>query len=243
MTDVGTIESPGQKVESIRGARDAWIARPTPARIHARLSAGRVTGTSVSSAHRHDVGIRPYGPGDFPLLERLLGDPVTTLHIGGPESSAALIARHERYLGHDGSTGGLFTVVLAPESSAVGWVGYWESSWQGETVWECGWHVLPEHQGRGVAAAATALMLDQARARGLYRHMHAFPSVDNVASNALCRRLGFELLGAADVEYPKGCLMHANNWRLDLGPGCGRLTRRAGGRIGVKAKERGTASG
>ena len=40
--------------------------------------------------------------------------------------------------------------------------------------------------------------------------------MDNVASNVLCRRLGFELLGEEDVEYPKGGMMRSNAWRLDL---------------------------
>jgi RimJ/RimL family protein N-acetyltransferase len=164
-----------------------------------------------------DVSLRPYGGDDFWLLERLLGDPGMTAFLGGPESPDALVARHERYLRHDESAGGLLTVLAGPEKIAVGWVGYWESSWAGETVWECGWHVLPEHQGRGIAGCAATLMLERAQEHGRYRFMHAFPSVDNVASNNLCRRLGFELLGEADIEYPKGHMMRSNNWRLYLG--------------------------
>ncbi|MFU8891302.1 MAG: GNAT family N-acetyltransferase [Anaerosomatales bacterium] len=164
----------------------------------------------------HDVSIRPYGPDDLPLLERLLGDPAMTVHLGGPESPEALTARHQRYLALDRASGAVFTVLVGPERVAAGWVGYWESEWPGEKVWECGWHVLTEHQGRGVATKATALVLDEVRARSTYRYVHAFPSVDNAAFNALCRRLGFELLGEEDVEYPRGSMMRSNNWRLDL---------------------------
>jgi len=46
--------------------------------------------------------------------------------------------------------------------------------------------------------------------------MHAFPSVDNAPSNAICRRLGFELLEACEFEYPKEHFMTCNDWRLDL---------------------------
>lgn len=170
----------------------------------------------MSTGASLEVTIRSYGAEDLPLLERLLGDPAMTTYIGGPESPDAIAARHQRYLARDASSGGVFTVVVGQKHSAVGWVGYWESSWQGETVWECGWHVLREYQGRGVASAAMALVLDEVRSRGTSRYLHAFPSVDNAASNALCRRLGFQLLGTADVEYPKGSTMHSNNWRLDL---------------------------
>ena len=162
------------------------------------------------------VDIRPYGPDDLSLLERLLGDPLMMVHLGGAESREGIRARHERYLDLDGSKDGLFAIVAGAERAAVGWVGYWETSWRGATMWECGWHVLPEHQGAGVATAGTALMVERVRARRSHRFLHAFPAVENAASNALCRRLGLELLGEVEVEYPKGSMMRSNDWRLDL---------------------------
>ena len=48
--------------------------------------------------------------------------------------------------------------------------------------------------------------------------MHAYPAVDNAPSNGLCRKLGFELLGPSDFEWPpgSGTLMRCNDWRFDL---------------------------
>ena len=83
-------------------------------------------------------------------------------------------------------------------------------------MWECGWHVLPEYQGAGVATAAMSLVISDVRTRETHGALHAFPSADNVASNKLCSRLGFELLGETEVEYPKGHTMRSNNWRLRL---------------------------
>ena len=40
---------------------------------------------------------------------------------------------------------------------------------------------------------------------------------DVALSNALCRTLGFELLGEVSVEYPKDHEMRSNDWRLDVG--------------------------
>ncbi|OFW61861.1 MAG: hypothetical protein A2133_02610 [Actinobacteria bacterium RBG_16_64_13] len=162
------------------------------------------------------VHLRPYAAEDLQLLERLLGDAGEMAHLGGPESPEAIRSRHRRYLASDGSTDGLFTIILEPEATAVGWVGYWEIDWRGGKVWECGWHLVPEHQGAGVATAGMVLLLEVSRARGSHRFMHAFPSADNTRSNALCRRLGFELLGEEQVEYPKGHMMRSNDWRLDL---------------------------
>ena len=158
------------------------------------------------------VSLRPWRPDDLPLLERLLGDPVMTRHLGGPETPLQLRARHQRYL--DDRSSGLFAVVLG--ALPVGWVGYWERSWQDEQVWECGWSVLPEHQGRHVATAATALLVARARADGRHRYLHAFPAVANGPSNGVCRSVGFTLLGECDVEYPPGHHLRCNDWRLDL---------------------------
>lgn len=167
------------------------------------------------SSPRPDVDIRPYREDDLGLLRRLLGDPAMMAYLGGPESPEAIAARHQRYL-HDSPSQRLFTIVLGAEAAPVGWAGYWETRWDRRDVWECGWHVLPEHQRKGVASAAVALVLDKARAEDRRRYMYAFPSVDNAASNSLCRRLGFERRGEAEVEYPKGRWMQASVWRLDL---------------------------
>ena len=81
---------------------------------------------------------------------------------------------------------------------------------------EMGWGILPEYQGRGIASAAVAQAIEQARATSRRAAIHAFPSVDNAPSNAVCRKLGFELLGAVEFEYPKGNWMPSNDWRFML---------------------------
>ncbi|MDI1462136.1 GNAT family N-acetyltransferase [Catellatospora sp. KI3] len=103
-----------------------------------------------------------------------------------------------------------------PDGEAVGTIGWWAPEWQGETGYESGWHILPGFQGRGIAVAAARQIVAITRAAGRYRWLCAFPSVDNPASSAICRRIGFELAGESDFEYPKGHLMRSNVWRLDL---------------------------
>jgi RimJ/RimL family protein N-acetyltransferase len=167
----------------------------------------------------HEVMLDPYRDGDRELLQRLLGDPAMMRFLGGPEPVAALDRRHARYLSADPVTHGIFTIVLAPDSERVGWVGFWEHSWQAQLAWECGWHVLPEFQGRGIASQATVLMLDEARKRARHRYVDAFPNVENETSNRVCARVGFERLGEVDVEFPKGHSMHSAHWRYDLSGG------------------------
>jgi RimJ/RimL family protein N-acetyltransferase len=162
------------------------------------------------------VQIEPWADGDLPLLRRIMGDPAMTEHLGGPESEEKLVARQARYERLDPNQGRMFKIVDEESGEGVGSVGYWEKDWRDTTVWETGWSVLPEFQGRGIAGEATRLAIEAARDEGKHRWFHAFPSVDNAPSNAICRKLGFELLGAFDFEYPPGNPMRCNDWRLDL---------------------------
>ena len=69
--------------------------------------------------------IEPWGEDDQPLLERLLGDPAMTEHLGGPESPEKIADRHKRYLNAKPGAVEMFKVV--DESGVgVGSVGYWE---------------------------------------------------------------------------------------------------------------------
>jgi RimJ/RimL family protein N-acetyltransferase len=163
------------------------------------------------------VRIEPWGEGDLPLLQRLLGDPEMTKHLGGPESSQKIIERQARYERmKDGDKGRVFKVVKEPDGETVGWVGYWDKTWRDETIYEVGWSVLPAHQGRGIASMATAQAIARARSDGKHRFLHAFPSVDNLPSNAICRKLGFTFVEKREFEYPPGRFMQCNDWRLDL---------------------------
>ncbi|WP_329248763.1 GNAT family N-acetyltransferase [Streptomyces sp. NBC_01478] len=159
------------------------------------------------------VRLRPWADGDLWLLERL-NSPEMTVHLGGPETDERLAARHRRYVGLE--QGCMYRVESAASGETVGSIGYWERAWQGEPVWETGWGVLPEFQGRGLAARAARAVVDVARDAGRHRYLHAFPGVGHHASNSVCRKAGFTLLGEVEFEYPKGCWITSNDWRIDL---------------------------
>ena len=162
-----------------------------------------------------DVLLQPWSEGDLPLLEKLMGDPEMTVHLGGPETPDQILKRHQRYLQLPESDQ-MFKIVWGPESEGVGSVGYWEINWRDQLVYETGWSVLPEYQGRGIATKASQAVIEHARREPRYPFMHAFPSVQNEASNAICRKLGFTLIEECQVEYPPGHSMTVNDWRLDL---------------------------
>jgi RimJ/RimL family protein N-acetyltransferase len=161
---------------------------------------------------RRVAHIEPWGAGDLPLLEKL-NDPEMTKHVGGPESEEKLTERQSKYEKADSRQ---YRIVVEAGGDGVGWVGYWEMTWDDEPVWETGWAVLPSFQGRGVASSATAQLIELARAERLHRYMHAFPRVENGPSNAICRKLGFTLRGEVDFPARRGGTVRCNDWRLDL---------------------------
>lgn len=164
-------------------------------------------------ANAHGVRIEPWGTDGLGLLERLLGDPSTMRHLGGPEPPEK-IAERQRSYEQPGSR--QFAILVEAVSGPVGWVGYWERDWRETHVFEIGWSLLPAFHGRGIATAATHQTIKRAAEERARRYIHAFPNVDNGPSNAVCRKTGFVLIGEVDVEYPAGNFMRCNDWQVDL---------------------------
>jgi RimJ/RimL family protein N-acetyltransferase len=161
-----------------------------------------------------EVRLEPWGEGDLWLLEQSNTEEMTAF-LGGPETPQKVASRHRKYV-ENAFTGQMLVIVL-PDGERVGSIGYWEHEEpDGTTVWETGWGVLPQFHGRGIAAAAVAALVELVTAKRSHRTLHAYPSVDNAASNALCRKAGFTLRGEVEFEYPKGQWMRCNDWALDL---------------------------
>ena len=154
------------------------------------------------------IRLEPWGPDDYPLLEKTVGDPAMMTYLGGPETAEKMAERQERFANPETQ---MFKIVDEESAEAIGSVGFWEKEWRGETVHEVGWFVIPEFQGRGIAIAAMKKLIELAGPRPI----HAFPNVENAASNAICRKLGFSRLGEMDFEYPPGQWMRCADWRLE----------------------------
>jgi RimJ/RimL family protein N-acetyltransferase len=139
--------------------------------------------------------------------------PEQTMHLGGPETAEKLLFRQARYLTYHrlGET-----EMIAADGEVVGSVGYWTTQWKGEAAYETGWAILPAYQGRGLGSAGTRAMMERLKPVAVHRYVFAFPTPENPGSNAICRKLGFELMGVEQAEYPKGVWSPHNVWRLDL---------------------------
>lgn len=150
-------------------------------------------------------------------MQKLMGDPNVMAHLGGPETPEQIERRNKRYASlAETGTNQMFKIVLAPEAEPVGKIGYWKKNWRDQLIYEMGWMILPEYQGRNLATQAGQAVIELLRQEHQFPFIHAFPSVENPASNAICRKLGFTLIEECLYEYPPGHQMLINDWRLSL---------------------------
>jgi len=162
------------------------------------------------------VWLKPWSPNDLPVLERSNTDEMT-VYLGGPESPEKLAERHARFLRlWESGEARMFTIWSSEAAEPVGSIGYWTTAWHDALVYETGWSIATRHQGRGLASRALRKCLEYAASHGDRDSVVAFPRLDNLASNALCRKLGFVLAGEEDFEYPKGHPIRVNAWVFDL---------------------------
>ncbi len=98
--------------------------------------------------------------------------------------------------------------------AVAGTVTLWTHEIDGASASEIGWMVLPERQGRGLAKQAVRSMLRRAGTDGRWGIVHAYPSVDNAASNGICRSLGFTFAGVAEIVFA-GLPFRSNHWWTD----------------------------
>ena len=132
--------------------------------------------------------------------------------LGGPVPREDIPALHRRRL--DGvATDPWWFVIVTDDGESAGDIGIWETDHHGATVHETGWMLARRFHGRGLATAALSLLLDRAREQPRFEQLHAWPGVTNPASNALCRKFGFELLGEEDGSY-RDAHLRVNHWVL-----------------------------
>ncbi|GAA2863443.1 GNAT family N-acetyltransferase [Microbacterium arabinogalactanolyticum] len=161
------------------------------------------------------IRLRLWTADDIDLL-RAANTPEMTAHLNGPETEEQIIDRNERYLRLGAAGEARNFVIVDAQDVPLGSIAYWRADWRGEPVLEAGWFVLPEAQGRGVAARALALVIDDAREHRGERHLlTAFPAADNAASNGVCRRGGFTQTGTFTEEF-RGADLTMNEWALAL---------------------------
>lgn len=146
---------------------------------------------------------------DIELTYRLECDPELTKHLGGPvarEKMPGIFERRRRLV----SEGKALCFRVMADGVPAGSVLCWDRE---DGTAEMGWMILKDFQGRGLATAAARLLLE--KAKGRFPVMHATPAQENLASNAICRKLGFQLVRELEIEH-HGARLRCNDWRLAL---------------------------
>jgi RimJ/RimL family protein N-acetyltransferase len=158
--------------------------------------------------------LRPLTREDRQLYERIYTEPQLWVELGGVVVQD-MAAKLERDVASVEADRHWVLVIVAEDGTAAGTVSVWDHEWDGRTIDEIGWMLLPEHQGRGLASAGVAEALRRADETARWPALHAFPATTNAPSNALCRRHGFALRGEIDYVYRERSL-RVNHWLRDL---------------------------
>lgn len=157
------------------------------------------------------VGLRPE---DEWLTAALETDPIMMEHLGGPLDRSAVPELHaQRLAGIERGDTWYFAIRLGADGRLIGAVCLWQDEGHPPGTSEAGWSVLPAYQRRGIAKAAIRELIRRARADGRWGDIHAWPSVTNDASNAVCRSLGFRHVGVAEFQF-RGHPLRCNDWVL-----------------------------
>jgi RimJ/RimL family protein N-acetyltransferase len=163
------------------------------------------------------VLLRDVEPGDVAAYVRMRCDPVMMAELGGPQPREGIGDKVRRDAAEAAAGLSLIKMIIpdpAEPAAVAGSVTLWSHADSGTELSEIGWMVLPEFQGRGVGKRAVRAVLELARDEDRWGVVHAFPAVTNMASNALCRSVGFRLAGEVETLFA-GRTFRTNHWFID----------------------------
>ncbi|MFD8013878.1 GNAT family N-acetyltransferase [Streptomyces sp. NPDC058955] len=139
--------------------------------------------------------------------------------LGGPlprEGMADKVRRDARQAADDLAWFKMIVPDAISPDVVAGTVTIWSHDTGDGPISEIGWMVLPEFQGQGLGKRAVRTLLEQARDQRRWGLVHAFPATNNVASNSICRSVGFRLLSQAETAFA-GRVFKTNHWVIDPG--------------------------
>jgi RimJ/RimL family protein N-acetyltransferase len=153
---------------------------------------------------------------DLELYYAMRCDPEMMAELGGPLPRKGVPDKLRRDVEAVERDECWISVIESDDGEPMGSVVLWTVDDEpGEPPYsEIGWMVLPAFQGRGVAKAATAALIERALADGRWGAINAHPGVDNAPSNGICRSLGFTLVRRRSVVF-EDRVLETNHWRLE----------------------------
>jgi ribosomal-protein-alanine N-acetyltransferase len=156
--------------------------------------------------HTARLSFGTWSPDDLDLAMALWGDPEVTRLIGGPFSSQWVQDRLELEIANQAAFGFAYWPVFRLEDGVhVGCAGLRPVPGSGDTL-ELGFHLRPEHWGRGYATEAGRAVIAYAFGTAGASTLVAGHHPRNGASRHVLLRLGFRHTG--DVRYAPTGLDH-----------------------------------
>jgi RimJ/RimL family protein N-acetyltransferase len=161
------------------------------------------------------VTLERWGADDIAVLERANTAEMTRFLGGGVEIDDKLADRHAEYLDL-WESGSVRMFRVEADGTPAGYAGWWEEEHDGMPVYEVGCVVEPRWQGHGVASAALTEVVRLAAATPAPLPIIAYTHVENEAAGALCRRVGFALVGTGMFPFAEGeAPMSVNVWMIE----------------------------
>lgn len=145
------------------------------------------------------IGLRPLDPvRDGAALHAIFGDEESCRYMAGP--ACATVAETIRMLRKwtEGCEETSWAVVDAPGGPALGRVALIP---RGRDIWEAACMIAPAARGRGLAARALSLVIDEAFETRGARRIFADVDPDNAASIRVFERLGFAREGLLRANW------------------------------------------
>jgi RimJ/RimL family protein N-acetyltransferase len=173
-----------------------------------------------------EMKLVPLSRDDLDLFVSMFGDPEHMAELGGVHPLEKIPSILDKHIGYaEKGTSVTFKIVPTEEDlesyhcdlktgEGVGTVCLWEGEFENQPVSEIGWGVATRYKGCGFATKAVRMLLELAKQSGRWGVIHAFTTVTNTPSNAMCARLGFSLLGECDIDYD-GRPLRANHYTFN----------------------------
>jgi len=172
----------------------------------------------MADSERQWRRLRDVVASDLDAYLRMRTDPGMMAHLGGAIDADRVAQSLEREIADTAAGRAWISMVdvrVGGEWLPAGTITIVPTEGEAGDVAEIGWMVLPEFQDKGIATWAVAETLKRALAAGPWSDIHAYPSRDNGASNAICLNLGFRLIGRRTIEF-NGTTFDSNDWVVRL---------------------------
>lgn len=162
--------------------------------------------------------LRPPHQDDVEFVLDLYSRHDVVQHIGRGEvqtSRSHAAERIERYRGQFTGSSGVWLIEKQADHAAAGFalmepIPFSDHIESEQTHIEIGWHLHPDSWGSGIATEAAHALIDRARTHGTDQ-LVAVTHTQNVASQAVARRLGMTYQGPTDRYYNTTCELFTLN--------------------------------